>query len=285
VHSGSMDVTFSVDRGFLPHLVPLIRSLIRHNGRALRYWILLDEDVGERVRSAMRELTGADEIEFLTYRGSIDDFPDFEHPGVEHVSSAAYLRLFLPDLLPDVSRFVYLDADMLCLGQITELFEQPLNGHVVAAVRDPFTRRLCDIPGGMPGWPDLPRGAAQATYYNNGFLVVDAQKWRSESLTAQVLAYIERYRETPRMPDMDAINYRLYGRILRLGRMWNDIMPWRLDAADESDRPDTRLVHFAGSLKPWHSGFPAGWSLEMYRTFAPHPDELDELRRLVGSTA
>lgn len=53
-----------------------------------------------------------------------------------YVSPTTYVRLSLTDLLPDVSKILYLDSDVLIDDDISELYETPLNGNVIAATKD-----------------------------------------------------------------------------------------------------------------------------------------------------
>ncbi|MBW3549488.1 MAG: hypothetical protein KY442_01320 [Proteobacteria bacterium] len=53
-----------------------------------------------------------------------------------HGGAVSCARLLLPDLLPDVERLVYLDADTLTRQPLDPLWDQPLGGQVLGAVRN-----------------------------------------------------------------------------------------------------------------------------------------------------
>ena len=55
-------------------------------------------------------------------------------PTMTIIPKAMWYRIFLPDLLPDVDRVLYLDADTLVVDDVTPLFDQPLGHAYVAAV-------------------------------------------------------------------------------------------------------------------------------------------------------
>ncbi len=48
--------------------------------------------------------------------------------GPRHLNVSAYMRLLMPDLLPDHQRAIYLDADMVVHGNLAELWEQDFAG-------------------------------------------------------------------------------------------------------------------------------------------------------------
>lgn len=54
---------------------------------------------------------------------------------VRGISAGTYLRLALPALLPEVDRILYLDADVLVRESLLPLWETPLEGKVLAAVK------------------------------------------------------------------------------------------------------------------------------------------------------
>ncbi len=51
---------------------------------------------------------------------------------------ATWYRIFLPDLLPEVDRILFLDADLLALDSLAPLWETDLSEHYLAAVTNVF---------------------------------------------------------------------------------------------------------------------------------------------------
>lgn len=54
---------------------------------------------------------------------------------VRGISTGTYLRLALPELLPETDRILYMDADILIRGSLRELWETPMQGMALAAVK------------------------------------------------------------------------------------------------------------------------------------------------------
>ena len=142
---------------------------------------------------------------------------------------ATYFRILAADLLPArLSRIIYLDIDLLVLGDLTELWLQPFDGHVVLAVqlRPSLAVSLDVCPPECQITDDTPA-------FNAGVLVIDLEAWRRDRLGARALALAERYRERFRSWDQDALNCALVGRWGRLPLAWNhrpeaiDVPVWR----------------------------------------------------------
>ena len=183
---------------------------------------------------------------------------------------ATYFRILAAELLPPhLSRIIYLDIDLLVLGDLTELWLHPFDGHAVLAVqlRPSLAVSLDARPPECKINEDTPA-------FNAGVLVIDLEAWRREELGGRTLDFAERYRERFRSWDQDALNCALIGRWGRLPLAWNYrpeaiVLPaWRpsgytaeeaLDAAREP-----KIVHFAGSEKPWDSVGDHPWSEEYF---------------------
>lgn len=69
----------------------------------------------------------------LTMR--VADNPYADSYQVRGISAGTYLRLELHRLLPEVDKILYTDVDILFQGSLRELWETPLEGKFLAAVR------------------------------------------------------------------------------------------------------------------------------------------------------
>jgi lipopolysaccharide biosynthesis glycosyltransferase len=178
-----------------------------------------------------------------------------EAPRVRHYPPEASAPLLLPQVLPsDLKRVLFLDADMLVLGDIAELWATPLDGHVVAAADDAAVP-LCSGPRGVKGWQAL--GIPEDTpYFNCGVLLMDLGLWRERAVTLRALRYFEDTREPIDFLHQEALNAVLWNDCKRLDPSWNLLAscagrPFDRSGGDEWKRPG--IVHFAGRMKPWRA--------------------------------
>lgn len=92
----------------------------------------------------------------------------------------SYIKLYLDDLLPNnVERVLYLDSDILVVGDLTELWEMDLQGHVGAAVVDCLGEKYYDLLG-------LDKNAY---YCNSGMILEDLKAWREKKIGDKVRDY------------------------------------------------------------------------------------------------
>lgn len=174
-----------------------------------------------------------------------------------HLSVETYYRLFIPRILPQYKKILYLDSDMCILDDVAKLYECDLNGYAVGAAPDiqcyPLEEHSRDI-GGLD---------CRKTF-NAGVLVIDTQKFEEEKIREKCLNLLERdYKRKVRkliFADQDALNLVLYENYCVLDKKWN-YQPqylWRVQEVFEEFRgeyvtgqEDASIMHFAGTKKPW----------------------------------
>lgn len=180
-------------------------------------------------------------------------------PGQDHISSATFIRLLVPDVLPDLDICLYLDADTLVRGSVNELLHPTaLGGRSTAAVRDSEVPKI----GSSPGCQWRVEGLdPHADYVNAGVLIMDLDRWRDEQIGHRSLDWIRR---NPRAwGDNDAICATLNGDITLLPRRFNATLHmmrptspvYGHERADDVDsaRVDPTIMLFTGAIKPWHA--------------------------------
>lgn len=263
------------DEAYAMPLAVTIRSAINHLSpdREMHIYVLdggMSELSKQRLRQSWRETRV--EVTFVAVdRGAFVDLPTSLH-----VSDSTYLRLKMAELLPTtIGRAIYLDSDMLVRRDLTELWMQDFGGAAVMAVRDyaaPFIDPDCHPEVGdaakilmssrqpVPNFKEL-NIPGDAEYFNAGMMVVDVDRWRSESMAAKFLACLEQNREHLRWWDQYALNVVLAGRWRPLDYRWNQgVHLFKYPSAAKSPfeketyrrlLQDPWIVHFCSPSKPW----------------------------------
>ena len=177
-----------------------------------------------------------------------------QFPWTDRYGFSAWYRILLPDVLSDLDRVIYLDADLLILGSLAELWRLPLEGASIAAVTQPT------LPEVLPRLRDL--GLPHAgRYFNSGVMVMDLRRLREDGRVAQVAELIRSAAVDMPWADQDPLNAVLHDERLELHPRWNvmtpvfdlpaRMLPWTADAIDEA-KTSPAVVHFIGEFKPWH---------------------------------
>jgi lipopolysaccharide biosynthesis glycosyltransferase len=229
-------------------LATTLRSIVESNASAwpLKFHVLsggITEGTREKVFDSLPK--GSASIRWVPV--DLNLFREFST--VFYVSRMTYARLLIPRLFPDtVSRVLYLDADLLVMGDLGQLWETDLDGAVVGAVSD---RNLDPaLKAGAPGAKDLPE---VRDYFNAGVLLIDLKRWREERVVENALEFLRGHPRSPYM-DQDALN-------VACDKLWKKLDP-RWNFQDRYDKevsglaPDRRpwIVHFVWCRKPWRPG-------------------------------
>lgn len=123
---------------------------------------------------------------------------DYLSADEKHVSAtkAALLKFFIPSILKDLNKVLYLDGDTIIQTDIAELYDVDLGVHYLAAVRDLFT----------PSDLEWKKRADfyNTNYFNSGVLLINAKVWREMNISSKLVAY--RLNGYNYFMDQDALN-------------------------------------------------------------------------------
>lgn len=249
-----IQVAFATDRHFIHHTTIALYSLLAQSTRPVVATILFD-DVAEADREKLLlscEKVGH-KIDFVQVDAeSISDLPVMS----PRMSRAAYFRLLLPEVLQhDIETVLYLDSDILCLGDIAPLWEIDISNRALGAVREPVYRptnsflRWRDI---FPGRQAV-RRLHLAEYFNSGVLLINMRRWREQRISERTLAWRRDGRNLTRLHDQDALNATVGGDWAQLSARWNfgPTFLARTQFGSKRNRKqlDPIIVHFCGSME------------------------------------
>jgi lipopolysaccharide biosynthesis glycosyltransferase len=146
---------------------------------------------------------------------------------------------------PEVERVIWLDADLLVLGDLGELAAVTAGAALVHAVRD---ERVPTVGSrfGIAGHAAL-GFRPDAGYFNAGVLAIDLSRWRAEDVAGRALAYLRDHRDAVYFWDQEALNAALRDRWAALPAEWNR----QAGLAPAAAASEARILHFSGYLKPW----------------------------------
>jgi lipopolysaccharide biosynthesis glycosyltransferase len=234
------------DEGYAMPLATTLLSMVEANqsGQPIDVYILTAEFTSaarQRVVDSVPQ--GAAVIHWVPVE--LESFQKFTTR--TYISKMTYARLLLPELIPShLTRVLYLDADILVLGDLTPLSTMDLEGCAYAAVIDtdaiPHAERL-----GLY----QPDGRTLCEYFNAGVMLVDLKRWREENISEKSIEFMIQNPETI-LADQDALNFACGGRWKRLHARWNFQEHDERGYANVAPAERPAIVHFAGKWKPWN---------------------------------
>jgi len=241
---------FGVDGAYSQHLAVTLVSLLENNP-ANRFDILVVTlNMAQEDRDRILALVAR--FGNVTLRFQPFDISAYSHFRIDgHISHASYLRIFLPEILPESEeKVLYLDCDIVVRRDIAALWRLELGDNVLGAARNLFFVRHDDL--------DMPPGA---DYFNAGILLMNLKRWREVDGTARLIRFIEAHHDHLWAHDQDALNAVFCGEIQELAPRWNfqTSMLWSEPDGLGLSYPEFRrlladpaIVHFTSPSKPWH---------------------------------
>jgi lipopolysaccharide biosynthesis glycosyltransferase len=171
-----------------------------------------------------------------------------------------YYKLAVTDLLPaELDRVLFLDSDLIMLGDVGALWDADLGSHHLLAVQDRVVPYVSS-PFGISTWATLGLDR-NAKYFNAGVMVVDLERWRRDRVPQQVIEYLRTNHENVYFWDQEGLNAVLAGRWGELDERWNcnvtvpgvfeSVVATAHSNGSSGSDSGPWVLHYTGNLKPW----------------------------------
>ena len=249
-----INIAFAIDNNYVPHTLLVIDSIFKNNNSGSGYnFYVLQNDISEKNKNRISKFVGkyGHNVKFIDVKtdniiGKNEKFNFAQN----RISTIAMSRIFLPELLPDIDRVIYLDSDILVTADLRELYDTELDGKLLGMV-------LNISQGEYDNFYEFPHG-----YYNSGVIVMNLVKCRQHKFTEKLVDYLNNNREKFiysggsaeenrnkfRYPDQDLINIVMANEVKSLPYEWNN-QTIRGDSL--TDERALGIHHYVGPLKPW----------------------------------
>lgn len=187
-------------------------------------------------------------------------------------SMAGYHRILLGDILEStLDKCLYMDADLLVLSDIRELFAIEFD-EPCAAVCDEYVNHKRFIKSKKT---DKRLNISANNYFNSGLMLINLKQWRKQNIQSKTLAILTEYECACK--DQDAMNYVINENFYRLPPKWNlqtfldmhhkqeertylgetknNLISWSRQEYEEALQ-NPKIFHLSAH-KPWHSKYKA----------------------------
>lgn len=251
----TIHIVTAADAAYVPHIGAMLHSLFSCNGEERFEVHFFHRQVMERSSFAgLERLCVAHSAIFSDV--SVDpSWLDGMPVGGWYIEEAWY-RLFLAQLIPEVDKVLWLDADTIVMAPVGELWRIDLRGQPLAACPNALLYSAKDSVRNM-GITERQR------YFNTGVLLMDLALMRREKSNEALKAAAIRYQQWIHFADQDVLNCVYHQRYVRLPLKWNFLthsyinVPETLRVHGEDEYREARrspnIVHFTGrsAKKPW----------------------------------
>lgn len=180
-------------------------------------------------------LVFAEEVtEFSTF---LPELTKLDISSKRHVSITVYLKLLLIQYFKSqFDRVIYMDIDLLLVGDLDELCDIDLHGLPIGGIKDFRNRQLA-------------KNRQIEKYFNAGVLVIDLTHKQIDYLGEALLAKVQESKNF-RYQDQDIFNEVFAGLWFEISNAYNYQIAFRYPSKSEN-LEFLKVVHFIGPLKPW----------------------------------
>jgi len=282
-------VACATDAAYAPYCAAMLHALLRQHPAGLTVHVLHDRELPAAVLDALRRVVESGGSRWSPVAAGTDVTSGL--PRMARIPPIMWLRVLLPELLPQADRLLYLDVDTLALQPLDELWNTDLGGRLIGAVDNVLHESQSRRPQAL-GLP------LDTRYFNSGVLLMDLHGLRREGISARLLDCARGRARELLWPDQDALNIVLGGSRAPLHPRWNcqnSFFYWGERSAEVLGRTaldealaSPAIVHFEGPAwgKPWHflndHPYRDAWLAAQRASGWPLPPAATLTRRFIG---
>ena len=260
--SGSLVLVCAADDNYAMPLAVTVRSVLENLRNTCKVALfIIDGGISQLNKRKIIKSLGSKRVDIDIKWVQIDGSILEEMKISGHITIAAYYRLLIPQIVPkQFKKAIYLDSDLIVNRDLEQLWKLEIGENYLLAAQDTGAPYVSSSKGlrnyrelGIP--PDF-------KYFNSGVLVINLEKWRTDSITLKVIEYLEQNKEQVRWWDQDGLNAVLAGKWGEIDPRWNqtpfiyEYSSWKDSPFEEQvykdviDKP--YIIHFANKMKPWN---------------------------------
>ncbi|MBA0036842.1 lipopolysaccharide 1,3-galactosyltransferase [Pantoea sp. BIGb0393] len=236
-------IVFGVDGKFIAHSLITIMSIMKHAGSGFYHFHLISSELTPIDIKRLDTIFSGSSHGLTLHHINDELFKAF--PTTELFTRATYYRFLSPLLVHDAEKILYLDADIVCLNPIDELWKMAMEQETIALVVGEIEALQHQLAENV--------GLHGHRYFNAGVLLIDRHKWNREQISERAYHLLVEKGKYFKYLDQDALNILLEDRVNFIESRFNTITMLAHDDKGYSlDVPEnTCLLHYAGADKPW----------------------------------
>jgi len=237
-------IFFASDNNYAPYLVVALKSLLANASKDYFYKIhVLTSNMSDDNKLVLlRELTYNSSIEFINLSKETEAIKDKFHLR-DYYSIDTYYRFFIADLFPEYDKVIYLDSDIIVLGDISDLYFYNISNYLLGVVQEQvMAHNEC-----FSDYVEKALGVKCKNYFNAGILLMNSKLFRLYNIQSKFFKLMGRFKFRVTQ-DEDYLNVICKDKVKYLDLGWNK-MPFEETGFDDVD---LKIIHYTLGWKPWH---------------------------------
>ena len=237
-----INLAFCINDNYTPQLIVVLWSIMvnLHSGRNVNTYIF-SSDISQASKNRLYKMR-------LWFKNLHINFIDVDNAElqnmpktIDYISAETYYRYVIPELLPDIDKILYLDADIIVNGDISPLYDTDISKYYMAGGYDLYIDDIKYKPEIGFGQDDL--------YVNTGVLLMNLKQMRTDNIPKKLINTTKKMAGKIKYQDQDIINIVCRGKILQFDSIYNYTSHNILKEKRKYKR--AVIIHYTGANKPW----------------------------------
>lgn len=239
-----VNIAFCINDNYVEQLIVVLWSIMKNltTGRNVNVWIV-SSDMSDASKNYLRKLRLGFKNLHLSFL-DIDAKELTQLPRtIDYISTETYYRYLLPNLLPNIDKILYMDADIVVNGDISPLYDTDLANCYIAGADDSYIAAINHKPQiGLDN---------SELYVNAGVLLMNLKQMRTDNIPQKLIDTTKNMASKVKYQDQDIINIVCRGKILEFDSIYNYTSHNILK--EKSKYKHAVVIHYTGKNKPWLS--------------------------------
>ena len=270
----NIPVIFASDENYAPYLGITLKSATDKFSDDYNYdIIILENNIGDENKKRILKLSKENiSIRFFDITKAIKNEDKFYTS--KHISTATYYRLFIPEILNEYKKIIYLDIDLLILEDLSKLYNIDIGDNMIAAVLDiPLHAKFINNEfleyRKCRDYLEQELNIADGnSYFQAGVLVMNLDQMRKNNITRKSIEILNSGKSFV-FHDQCILNKLCYGKVCYLPNCWNSYksnlhisLEHNLQEMYADGITNPKIVHFTGkgSMKAWNGFMNNKWA-------------------------
>lgn len=240
MYQQEIPIFFAVDDAYIPFLAVTIQSIFENKSEKNLYKIkilytkITDENKKEILKYSKENIN----IEFVNVEENLKKLKD-KLLVRDYYSDATYYRILIPNMFQEYDKILYLDADIVVLDDIANLYNINLENNLVGGAPEPWFKEYEEFQVYAEKVIEVQN---YKEYINVGVLLMNLKELRKMDFENVFINLLDTKKFTL-LQDEDYINKICNGRIKYIDEKWNV-------SGYLYDNSDPKIVHYT-IFKPW----------------------------------
>ena len=238
----------ATDENYAPFASLMMKSVLIHTSSFIDFYIM-----NNGLLSKTKKLIQKDLKKYPNKKLHFVDMTEYDlsqFPEISHFSTNTFSRYFIPKIAPNLTKIIYLDVDIIVVGDISELYKQDLENHPLAAVPEDYLDGS-KIQLKNQIWPLY---KSSSSYFNAGVLLLDIPKLIQLHFTENAVNLTAQLYHKLSCADQDILNILFEDTYKKLDYRFN--IPASREVFLYKKHPDVKnekpiILHYSSNIKPW----------------------------------